>query len=57
MMKTTIMIFMVLGSFAGSYIPVFWDGSIFSLSSIVLGGIGGLLGIWLGYKIAIRMGL
>jgi hypothetical protein len=48
---------MVFGSFAGSYLPALWGGSIFSLSSILLGAVGGLLGIWAGYKISVRMGL
>jgi hypothetical protein len=54
-MKSTIMISMVIGSIIGSYIPVLW-GSFFSLSSIFLGAVGGFLGIWIGYKLAIRMG-
>lgn len=41
-----------LGSTLGSYIPVLWGGSVFSFTSILFGVIGGLVGIWLGYKIS-----
>jgi hypothetical protein len=46
------MIGLTIGSTLGSYLPVFWGGDWFSMSSILLGGIGGLIGIWAGYKIS-----
>jgi hypothetical protein len=54
-MKKLIMLGMVVGSCAGSYLPVLWGGSLLSMSSLLLGAIGGFAGIWIGYKIAIRM--
>ena len=48
---------MVVGSSAGSYVPVLWGGSVFSASSIFFGAIGGLAGIWVGYKLAQQLGL
>jgi hypothetical protein len=56
-MKKFIFIFMILGSYAGSYLPALWGGSLFSMSSILLSAVGGFLGIWLGYKIATRVGV
>lgn len=56
-MRTLIMVFMVVGSSAGSYVPVLWGGSVFSASSIFFGAIGGLAGIWVGYKLAQQLGL
>ncbi len=56
-MKSVIITTMVLGSIVGGYLPALWDGSVFSMSSIFLSGAGGLVGIWLGYKMAVRMGL
>jgi len=56
-MKTLIMFAMVVGSCTGSYIPVLWGGSLLSMSSLLLGAIGGFAGIWIGYKIAVRMDL
>jgi len=45
---------MFLGSWAGSYIPAIWGGSLFSLTSILFGALGGFAGIWAGYKLARR---
>lgn len=39
------------GSTIGSYLPILWGGSAFSFSSIFFGLIGGLVGIWAGWKI------
>jgi hypothetical protein len=52
MTKKWIMLGMIVGSFAGSYVPVLWGDSAFSLTSFFFGGLGGLIGIWAGYKIA-----
>jgi hypothetical protein len=52
MTKKWIMLGMIVGSFAGSYVPVLWGASAFSLSSFFFGSLGGLIGIWAGYKIA-----
>jgi hypothetical protein len=51
-MRTLVMTGMFIGSFAGSYIPVLWGGSVLSVSSLLFGGAGGIAGIWIGYKIA-----
>jgi hypothetical protein len=56
-MKTLIMTGMVFGTYAGSYLPMLWGGSVFSMTSILWGGIGGFAGIWMGYKLANRIGL
>jgi uncharacterized membrane protein YeaQ/YmgE (transglycosylase-associated protein family) len=56
-MKGIIIIFLIIGSYAGSYLPVLWGGSLFSMTSIFLAAIGGFVGIWIGYKIANRMNL
>jgi len=42
---------LIVGSIAGGYIPVFFGAGFFSLSSIISSAIGGLLGIYIGYKI------
>ena len=52
MQKKFIMLGMVVGSFAGSYIPLIWGDSAFSMSSIFFGVVGGIFGIWAGNKIA-----
>jgi len=35
----------------GNYIPLLWGGSALSFTSIILGTIGGILGIWAGFKL------
>jgi hypothetical protein len=50
--KTLIMIGMVVGSTIGGYVPSLWGGGAFSMASVVFGGIGGLLGIWAGFKLS-----
>jgi hypothetical protein len=44
-------LFVFIGGTAGSYLPALWGGETFSFTSIILGGIGGLLGIYLAFKI------
>lgn len=50
-MKSLIWIFMTIGGTVGAYIPLLWGGSAFSMSSVFFSGIGGIGGIWLGYKL------
>jgi len=42
----------IVGSTLGSYIPLLWGAGFFSFSSITFGALGGMLGIWLGFKIS-----
>ncbi len=41
---------MTIGSLVGGYIPTLWGASILSMSGILLSGIGGFVGIWVGYR-------
>jgi hypothetical protein len=50
--KSIVMIFFVIGSFIGSYAPALFGISIFSYTSVFLGAIGGIIGIFIGYKIS-----
>ena len=45
------MLGMVVGSFAGSYIPLIWGDSAFSLTSMLFGILGGCIGVWAGFKV------
>jgi uncharacterized membrane protein YeaQ/YmgE (transglycosylase-associated protein family) len=42
----------LVGSFVGGWIPTLWGAPAFSMSGIVGSTIGGLVGIYLGYKIS-----
>ncbi len=50
--KSLIMIGLVVGSTLGSYVPALWGAGWLSIASLLTGGIGGLLGIWAGYKVS-----
>jgi hypothetical protein len=52
--KPLIWIGLFVGSTIGGFVPMFWHESLLSLSSVVCSGVGGLLGIWAGYKIGQR---
>ena len=41
---------LVIGSAAGGYLPALWGGDLLSFSSLILSGVGGIAGIWLGYR-------
>ena len=43
---------MGVGSVIGSYIPLLWGDSMFSLTSVILGAVGGFAGIYVGYQLA-----
>ena len=49
--KTLIWIGLFVGSTIGGYIPVLWGASMLSLSSVLLGGVGGIAGVWVGWKL------
>ncbi len=41
---------MTFGSIAGGYVPALWGGDAFSISAIWWSGLGGILGIWFGFR-------
>ena len=56
MNKTLITICMGIGSTAGAFAPQLWgDRDLFSLASILLTFVGGIIGIWVGAKLSQRM--
>jgi outer membrane lipoprotein SlyB len=50
--KVLIMIGMVAGSAIGGFIPTLWGAEAFSIASIVGSAVGGLVGIYAGYKLS-----
>lgn len=53
-MKALVIVGMLIGSYAGSFLPMLWGESAFSMSSLFFSAIGGILGIWMAYKIAVK---
>lgn len=43
---------MAIGSAIGGYIPVLWGDSFLSISSVLLTAVGGIIGIYIGYRLS-----
>jgi uncharacterized membrane protein YoaK (UPF0700 family) len=42
---------MFVGSTIGGFVPMLWGDGALSLSSVFFSAVGGVLGIWLGYRL------
>ena len=42
---------MAIGSTIGGFIPSLWGADMFSLSPLIFGSIGGIIGIYIGFKL------
>lgn len=49
--KSMIMLGMIIGSFAGGYLPTLIGVSVFSFTSLFASAAGAIAGIWLAYKL------
>lgn len=45
------MVGMIVGSTVGSYVPFLLGAGIISFWSVIAGGVGGVAGIWLAYRL------
>ncbi|MCX6762138.1 MAG: hypothetical protein NTY33_04870 [Candidatus Moranbacteria bacterium] len=54
--KTLIFFGLFIGSVLGGYLPVLWGDSAFSMSAVFTSALGAFLGVWLGYKLAHKIG-
>jgi hypothetical protein len=43
------------GGGVGSYVPALWGGSMLGVASLGLGVVGGIAGIWFGFRLAQRV--
>ncbi len=50
--RKLIWLFVIVGSSLGSAIPLLWGGSELSFSSVLLGGVGGIAGIYAGFRLS-----
>jgi len=44
-----------LGSSIGGLVPAIWGGDIFSIWGVVLSAVGGIAGLWAGYRVFERI--
>jgi len=51
-MRSSIWIGILIGSTIGGMIPWLWGDGMFSNSSVILSGVGAIVGLWVGFKIA-----
>jgi len=49
--KSIIWVGAIVGSTLGGFIPILWGSDFLSFSSVIFTGLGGILGIWLGYRL------
>lgn len=49
--KSLVWLGAAVGSTLGGMVPLLWGGSTFSFSSIILGGVGAIVGIYAGFKV------
>jgi len=50
--KSLVWLGFFIGSTAGAYLPTFFGAGILSFSSVIFSAVGGIAGIWLGYKLS-----
>jgi hypothetical protein len=55
MTKKFIWIGMFVGSTIGNMLPMLWGGDAISVTGILLSLVGGILGIWVGYRLGQSM--
>lgn len=56
-MKFLIIFTMVIGSGIGSYVPTLWGAGMFSLFPVLFSAVGGIVGIYIGFKLGQSWGL
>jgi len=50
--KVAVYLGMTIGSIIGGYVPTLFGAGLISYSSVLFSGIGGILGVWIGYKLS-----
>jgi len=50
--KSLIWIGVLVGSTIGSFIPSLWGAGYLSMSSVILSTVGGIAGIWAGFRLS-----
>lgn len=55
--KTFIWGGLFIGSSLGGFVPNFWGSSVFSMGAVIFSAIGGVIGVFVGFKLAKLLGL
>ena len=55
MQKKMIWIGLFVGSTIGNFLPTLWGGDAISVSGVLLSLVGGIVGIWAGYRLGQSM--
>jgi hypothetical protein len=50
--KSLVWIGMFVGSAIGGYIPALWGDNFLTFSSVISTAVGGIIGIWIGFKLS-----
>jgi len=50
-MKSWVWLGVFVGSTAGGFVPYIWGESAFSMTALFTSFLGGIIGIWAGYKL------
>lgn len=56
MNKKAIYICAMIGMTLGSLLPALWGGSLLGASSVLMGMVGGIVGVWLGVVVSKHLG-
>ena len=51
-MRSVIGLCILVGSTVGGYVPVLWGSSSFSVTSLLFGAVGGVVGVWVGIRLS-----
>jgi hypothetical protein len=51
-MRSIIGLSVLVCSTVGGYVPVLWGSSSFSVTSLLFGAVGGVVGVWLGVRLS-----
>ena len=51
-MRSVIGLCVLVGSTVGGYVPVLWGSSSFSVTSLLFGAVGGVVGVWVGIRLS-----
>lgn len=49
--RLTVWLAIIIGSTIGGFVPALWGDEMLSFAGVLLSGVGGLIGLWVAFKI------